>query len=179
MADLVFVKTVFRGTPWSYVKAPEQLIIVLPVTEKGRIVCISQKRPTFHDRVISPVMGTFRQRDPIALLENSRKEVQSETGHVVKDVNYIMTIARSSGLTDETAHIYVAIVDDVPGEQSLHSDEDIVVVYYNSLSDLQRKVFNPDSNVIDSSLPYFLLEDLKYRINDMVRNIGGRTQHER
>jgi hypothetical protein len=168
MAYLKLVETLFKGKHWSYVEAPEQLVIILPFTLRGYLVCIAQSRATFHHRVISPVMGSFPDTDPNTLIDSARKEVKSETGHLVNDICYIMTVARSSGLTNECAYIYAAIVDDEATEQELHSDEDIQVLYFETLSDLQSKISNPAPHIVDSSLPYFMLHSVSKSVRMML-----------
>lgn len=154
MSYLKIIETSFIGKPWTYAKVSEQLIIILPITKDGRFVCISQARPTFEKRVLSPVMGTFHENDPIKLIETAAIEVKSETGHKANEVKYLMSIARSPGLTDETAHLYSATVDNICGEQELHS-EDIEVIYFSSLVEMKNEI-TKGQYIIDASLPYFL-----------------------
>lgn len=157
MDYLQLVKTTFFGRPWTYAKVSEQLIIMLVMTKSGKFVCISQSRPAFIKRVLSPVMGTFHETDPQKLLETAAKEIKSETGHDCFGVEYIMTIARSSGLTDETAHLYAAIVEDEVGAQDLHPEEDIKVIYFDSKEAILSAIKSGEF-IIDSALPYFLCD---------------------
>lgn len=158
MEYLTLVRTEFFGRPWVYAKVAEQLIIMLPRTKDGRYVAISQSRPAFTKRVISPVMGTFHEKDPSKMFETASKEIKSETGHKCVDVKYLMTIARSSGLTDETAHVYSAIVENEAGEQELHPEEDINVIYFSSKKELLAATQN-NNHIVDSSFPLYLIAD--------------------
>lgn len=158
MAYLTLIETEFFGRPWNYAKVSEQLIIMLPRTKDGRFVAISQSRPAFSKRVLSPVMGTFHETDPNKMLETAAKEIKSETGHKCVEVQYQMTVARSSGLTDETAHVYTALVENEAGEQELHPEEDINVVYFSSTLDIWKAMVSGDQ-VIDASLPLFCLRN--------------------
>jgi uncharacterized protein YdbL (DUF1318 family) len=155
---LTLVETSYCGRPWVYAKASEQLIIMLPRTQDGRYVGISQSRPAFQGRVLSPVMGTFHETNPHKMLITAAQEIKSETGHECIDVRFVMTIARSSGLTDETAHVYSAVVSNEAGEQELHN-EDINVAYFNSKEEIAQAMQWgwKDGYVIDSSFPLFLL----------------------
>jgi hypothetical protein len=165
MAYLNLIETEFFGRPWVYAEVSEQLIIMLPITQDGRYVAISQSRPTFAKRVISPVMGTFHETDPNKMFEIAAKEIKSETGHKCIKVKYIMTVARSSGLTDETAHVYFAIVENHAGKQELHPEEDINVLYFSSHEELILTMQNTEQ-VIDSSFPLYLINNTEFKINE-------------
>lgn len=156
MTYLKLIETNFFGRPWVHAAVSEQLIIMLPKTKDGRYVTISQSRPTFKERVLSPIMGTFHETDCLKLLETAAKEIKSETGHVAINVEYMMTIARSPGLTDETAHIYSALVEDEAGEQELHPEEDIEVIYFNSWSEIFEALDDKEI-IIDGAMPYYLI----------------------
>lgn len=150
------IETNFFGTSWIHAAVSEQLIIALPITKDGRYVAITQARPPFNNRrVISAVMGTFHETDPNKLLNTVVKEIKSETGHICIDLQYMMTVARSSGLTDETAHVYTATVEDEYKGQELHQNEDIQVLYLNRAQ--IQEVIVTHQYVIDASFPYYLL----------------------
>lgn len=154
---LQITKTEFMNRPWTYVKARERLVISVGYTELSeRLVCIAQRRPTFEKLVLSAPMGTFHGDKPISSYI-AAEEFQSETGHYALSADYIMTIARSSGLTDELADVYRCTASEEAGAQSLHPDEDISVVYFDSRDSLRQLLMSGDSPYIhDASLAIYL-----------------------
>lgn len=120
----------WRDMTWVYTKAKKTLLVILGVTkETNRLVLVRQYRPPAGKYVISAPMGAFNSDEEEDLLHLARAEAAAETGHRVHQIWEVLTFYRSPGITDEKAVLYGAVYDEEAGQQALHSDEDIEVLY--------------------------------------------------
>jgi hypothetical protein len=115
---------------WTYADARNVLLIVYGLTERtGRLVMIRQYRPPVGATVLSAPMGCYPDGADAELLDVAAHEAEAETGHPVLRIEYLLTFARSPGLTNELARCFVACYAEECGPQHLHADEEIEVRY--------------------------------------------------
>jgi hypothetical protein len=120
----------YAGAPWIYAEATKVLLVVFGLTEvTKRLVLIRQYRPPMKTYVLSAPMGCFPDAPISDLLTVAAAEAESETGHRVTRIQYLLTFARSPGLTTELARCFVASYAEEAGSRSLHADEQIEVQY--------------------------------------------------
>ena len=74
-------------------------------------------------------MGCYPDAAVGELLALAATEAEVETGHTVLRIEYLLSFARSPGLTTEVARCFVACYAEESGPCQLHSDEQIEVQY--------------------------------------------------
>jgi hypothetical protein len=120
----------FAGARWTFADARNSLLIVFGLTEEsGRLVLIRQYRPPVAATVLSAPMGCYPDAGAAELLSLAATEAEAETGHKVLRIEYLLSFARSPGLTSELARCFVASYAEARGPCRLHADEQIEVQY--------------------------------------------------
>jgi hypothetical protein len=74
-------------------------------------------------------MGCYPDAAVGELLSLAAAEAEAETGHQVLRIEYLLSFARSPGLTTERARCFVACYAEEAGPLQLHADEQIRVQY--------------------------------------------------
>lgn len=144
-----------RGQPWTHVRVPERLVVVLVFHADGRLVLLSQGRPTFRQRVLCPVMGTCASTDADELASFARAEVRAETGYEARAAEHLFDVARSSGMANEIASVFASEVVGTPGPLDLHAGEDIQPMQFRSLAELAAATTGAIDHVVDAAVAYF------------------------
>jgi hypothetical protein len=143
----------YAGINWTFADAQNVLLIVFGLTEhSGRLVLIRQYRPPVAATVLSAPMGCFPDKPISELLSIAAAEAETETGHQVLKIEYLLTFARSPGLTNERARCFIATYAEKRGSQKLHAEEDIDVQYVEGESVgqvIEQAALNDD--ILDSS----------------------------
>jgi hypothetical protein len=123
----------YAGGTWTFADARNVLLIVYGLTERsGRLVLIRQYRPPVAATVLSAPMGCYPDVAERELLDLAAREAEAETGHRVLRIEYLLSFARSPGLTTELARCFVACYAEECGPQHLHAEEEIEVKYVES-----------------------------------------------
>jgi hypothetical protein len=118
----------YAGGTWTFADARNVLLIVYGLTERtGRLVLIRQYRPPVCATVLSAPMGCYPDAAGGVLLDLAAREAEAETGHRVLRIEYLLTFARSPGLTTELARCFAACYAEERGPLHLHVDEQIEV----------------------------------------------------
>lgn len=159
----------WRDFEWFYIKAKKKLLIVLGIIEESsEFIIIKQYRPPIENYVISLPMGAFDTNEAKHALDLARIEAEAETGYKVKKIYHYMDFARSPGLTDEMASLYIASYDFTQGEQNIHECEEIEVlkIPHNSIRNKLEELYR-EGYVLDSSI----LVLFNISINDILNKI--------
>jgi ADP-ribose pyrophosphatase len=81
-------------------------VVVLPITEQGEIVCVSQYRHAVRSTILELPAGTLeRDEDP---LECARREITEEIGMGARRISSLGTIFPCPGFCSEEQHLFVA-----------------------------------------------------------------------
>ncbi len=94
------------GIVWERVYLPDG-VIVLPVTDDGKILLVKEKRPHENPPVrIKPVSGIL-ESDKGSPEENAQREMQEEIGYKAQTLERLLEI-KGSGTVNSTQHYFVA-----------------------------------------------------------------------
>ena len=110
---------------------------VLPVTNDGRIILVSQWRNAVERFTLElPAGGREPGED---LYEVAKRELEEETGYKSDDLEYLMSINTDIAFCDEVVDIYVAR-NLKPSKQNLDPDEFVDVSFW-TLDELMEKIY--------------------------------------
>lgn len=110
---------------------------VLPVTDEGKIVMVTQYRNAV-DRFTLEIPAGGREKDEDFLV-TAKRELEEETGFKSDNFEYLMSVNTEIAFCDEVIEVYVA-KDLVPSKQNLDPDEFIDVSFWD-LDDLIKKIY--------------------------------------
>lgn len=131
---------------------------VLPVTDEGKIVMVTQYRPAV-DRFTLEIPAGGREAGE-DFLTTAKRELEEEAGYRSEKLEYLLSINTEIAFCNEIIEVYVA-TDLVPSKQNLDPDEFINVSLWD-IDDLVTKVYAgeiKDNKTAASILAY----KLKYR----------------
>jgi ADP-ribose pyrophosphatase len=100
-------------------------VILLPITQDGRIVLIQNRRWQIGQRILELAAGTMEDGENPFMC--AQRELREETGYSAGRMELIHTFYALPGLTTEVMHAYLAQDLEHIG-QALEADEDIHVV---------------------------------------------------
>ena len=110
---------------------------VLPVTDDGKIVMVSQYRNAV-ERVTLEIPAGGREPGE-DLYEVAKRELEEETGFKSDNLEYLMSVNTEIAFCDEVIEVYVA-KDLKPSRQNLDEDEYVDVSFWD-LDDLIEKIY--------------------------------------
>ena len=110
---------------------------VLPVTDEGKIVMVSQYRNAV-ERVTLEIPAGGREPGE-DLYEVAKRELEEETGFKSDNLEYLMSVNTEIAFCDEVIEVYVA-KDLKPSHQNLDEDEFVDVSFWN-LDELIEKIY--------------------------------------
>ena len=119
-------------------------VCVVPLTDKGEVICVRQYRYPFSDVLLEIPAGKLDSSDEDPDLA-ARRELREETGADCKSLTYLGKYYGSPALIGETIHMYLAEGLSF-GELDLDEDE-FLEVERIPLSELVREIL--DGNVPD------------------------------
>jgi 8-oxo-dGTP pyrophosphatase MutT (NUDIX family) len=149
----------YRGGRWTYFEATHELLIVFGrVASSGDHVLIRQYRPPVGRWVISPPMGAFHPATDFENAAAAKLEAEGETGHLISEIYYKVSFARSPGMSNEMAHIYQAVYTGERCAQNLHEQEEIepILIPNGSLHE-QLLEFSANGDVLDASVAMLMV----------------------
>ena len=110
---------------------------VLPVTDDGKIVMVSQYRNAV-ERVTLEIPAGGREPGE-DLYEVAKRELEEETGFKSDNLEYLMSVNTEIAFCDEVIEVYVA-KDLKPSRQNLDEDEYVDVSFWD-LDELIEKIY--------------------------------------
>ncbi len=115
--------------------------VVVPVTDDGKIILITQYRYP-HDKVIIelPAGKLEKGEDPQVC---ATRELTEETGYTSKKVTKLGKIFTTPGFCDEVLHIYLA-ENLIPGDHAREEGEEGIEILELSLDEIDEKIRNGD-----------------------------------
>ncbi|NDL66285.1 NUDIX hydrolase [Anaerotalea alkaliphila] len=142
-----------KRAEWELIQHPGAAAVI-PVDADGKIIMVRQYRNATDGWTLEIPAGCLDHpgEDP---LECACRELEEETGHQAKKMDFLYKFYSSIGICDEIIHIYVAR-DLVKTEQSLDEDE-FVTVEHHSLDALLEMCFQGvimDNKTISALLAY-------------------------
>ena len=96
-------------------------VAVLPLTDKGEVICVRQYRYPFAEVLLEIPAGKLDSPDE-DVIEAARRELREETGAVAESLVYLGEIDTTPALIDEKIHLYLAKGLSF-GERELDEDE--------------------------------------------------------
>lgn len=132
------------------------IVVIVPITDDGRIILTRQFRPPVNRYVIEFPAGLNERGDPLE--EAARRELLEETGYSAKEMVYIAEGPLSSGASGEVLTAFLAIGLEFKGTFNRDEAEDIEVlkIPINELYD-KLSALRAEGNLIDLKI-YGLLE---------------------
>lgn len=103
------------------------MVKVVPVLPDGRIVLTLQHRYLQDKQSIEfPAGGLVNGESPS---DAATRELREETGYDIEELSKVGTFEPSNGKNKNEAHVYIAQLQEVQGDQLLDSTEDIEILY--------------------------------------------------
>lgn len=142
-----------KETTWELIKHIGAAAVI-PVDNDGKIIMVKQYRNASDCITLEIPAGTLdaKNEDP---KECALRELEEETGHSCKKIDFLYKFYSSIGICDEIISIYVA-TDLYETKQDLDEDEFVDLERY-TLDELIDKIFNGeiiDNKTISSLLAY-------------------------
>lgn len=102
-------------------------VVILPVTEQGKVVLVRQIRPAVDEVLLElPAGGIENGEDP---LKAAHRELAEETGYAARSLELTWQFYPSPGVSNEKMYLYHAVVNE-KADQFLDDGEDIAVEEY-------------------------------------------------
>jgi len=129
--DAKHVSLVRRGH-WEYVTRPNVsgIVLIVPITDDGKLVLVEQFRIPVQARVIELVAGLAGDRPELAgedLVVAARRELLEETGYEAERFELLTAGPPSAGITDEFVTLFKATGLRKRGKGGGDASEDITV----------------------------------------------------
>ena len=126
-----FLRLVRRG-PWEYVEriGVRDVAVLVPITDQGEIVLVEQYRIPVQARMVELPAGLVGDEPHLAdegLLEAANRELEEETGYRASNLEILVRVPSSGGMTSEVVSFVSATGLERVGEGGGVDDEDIVV----------------------------------------------------
>ena len=112
VAEGRFISLVRRGT-WEYVtrRNATGVVIVVPLTDEGKLIFVEQFRPPVNKTVIefpAGLSGDIAGEEDEALAKAAARELEEETGYCAGRLEQVYAGPSSAGLCDEVSTIFLA-----------------------------------------------------------------------
>mgnify|MGYP002623240218 CR=1 FL=1 len=107
-----FISLVRRGT-WEFVTrhSAKGVVIVVPLTDEGKLIFVEQFRPPVNRTVIefpAGLAGDIAGQQDEALAQAAARELEEEAGYRAENLQHVYTGPSSAVLCDEVSSIFVA-----------------------------------------------------------------------
>jgi ADP-ribose pyrophosphatase len=98
---------------WEYVTRPHVagIVVMVPLTDDGKLVLVEQVRPAVRGPVIelpAGLVGDGPERRDEDLFEAARRELLEETGYLARDLVYLAEGPAAVGVSDEIVTFFAA-----------------------------------------------------------------------
>jgi ADP-ribose pyrophosphatase len=115
-------------------------VVVLPITDQGEIVCVSQYRHAVRSTILELPAGTLEQdEDP---LDCARREIAEEIGMGARQIVSLGELLPCPGFCSEVQHLYVA--RDLYPEVATPDEDERIAVVKMSLPEFEAAILNGD-----------------------------------
>ena len=98
---------------WEYVTRPgvAGIVVIVAVTDEGKLVLVEQHRPAVRRRVIelpAGLVGDAADRRAEGLAEAARRELEEETGYAARELSVLTEAPTAVGVSDENVTFFRA-----------------------------------------------------------------------
>ena len=98
---------------WEYVVRPtiSGIVVIVAVTDEGKLVLVEQYRRAVHKRVIelpAGLVGDIDGQQSESMVDAATRELEEETGHRAAELALLFQGPIAVGISDEVVHIYEA-----------------------------------------------------------------------
>ena len=105
--------TLVEEDGWEYVirHGVTGIVIIVPVTDDGKLVLVEQYRRAVHKRVIelpAGLVGDIDGQQSESMVDAATRELEEETGHRAAEMALLFQGPIAVGISDEVVHIYEA-----------------------------------------------------------------------
>jgi len=96
---------------WEYVERRGRAggVLIVAVTDEGRLLLVEEERPPIRGRVFSLPAGLVGDEGPETASEAGRRELLEETGYAARNLEFLGGGPSSPGLANETVAFYRAV----------------------------------------------------------------------
>jgi ADP-ribose pyrophosphatase len=124
-----------RGWEYAEHRVAREAVMIVALTDDGRIVLVEEFRPAVDARVISPPAGLVGDEGPEEAIVAARRELSEETGYEAAVFEFLARGPGSAGQSSELVTFFLARGARLTGEQAAH-DRGSIRVYAVPISDL-------------------------------------------
>lgn len=118
-----------RRRGWEYLehRVAKEAVMIVALTDDGRIVLVEEFRPAVRARVISPPAGLVGDEGPEEAIVAARRELAEETGYEAASFELLARGPGSAGQSSELITFFLARHARLTGEQAAHDRGSIQV----------------------------------------------------
>ena len=111
---------------WVQVKNYRKSVVILPITEEGKVILEKQYRYPVGDYVLGLPAGLVEDNEKVE--DCARRELEEETGYVAGELKFLFSGYLCPGLTNMVAYYYYAPNVIKKGKMNLEPLEDIEII---------------------------------------------------
>jgi len=126
-----------RGWEYAEHRTASEAVLVMALTEDGRVVLVEEFRPAVNAPVVSPPAGLVGDEGPEEPAEAARRELAEETGYEADSFEPLGRGPGSAGQSSETVIFYLARGARRTGEQAPH-DRGVLRVHEVPIAEMSR-----------------------------------------
>jgi ADP-ribose pyrophosphatase len=109
-----------RGWEYAEHKTAKEAVMVVALTDDGRIVLVEEFRPAVNSPVISPPAGLVGDEGPEEAITAARRELAEETGYEAVSFELLARGPGSAGQSSEMVTFFLARGTRRSGQQAAH-----------------------------------------------------------
>jgi ADP-ribose pyrophosphatase len=116
-----------RGWEYTEHRVAKEAVMIVALTDDGRIVLVEEFRPAVNAPVISPPAGLVGDEGPEEAIVAARRELSEETGYEAASFELLARGPGSAGQSSELITFFLARGALLTGEQAAHDRSSIRV----------------------------------------------------
>lgn len=124
-----------RGWEYAEHRFAKEAVMIVALTDDGRIVLVEEFRAAVNAPVISPPAGLVGDEGPEEAIVAARRELSEETGYEAASFEFLARGPGSAGQSSELITFFVARGVRLAGEQAAH-DRSSIRVHAVPIADL-------------------------------------------
>lgn len=123
-----------RGWEYTEHRVAKEAVMIVALTDDGKVVLVEEFRPAVNAPVISPPAGLVGDEGPEEAVAAARRELSEETGYGAASLEILARGPGSAGQSSELITFFLARGARLSGEQAAH-DRGSIRVHAVSIAD--------------------------------------------